>query len=347
MQPEKLNQVGKTALRISQFGVGGTAFGNIYQAVADSQANATIDAAIAAGLNYFDTAPLYGFGLSETRLGQGLAHHDRSQVVISTKVGWRLQPLAAGEEHSSLFANAPRFRQVMDYSRTATLRSIEESLQRLQTDHIDILLMHDPDEGITTNPGRNPYEVSHFVQAMRETYPILDDLRRQGVVKAIGLGMNQWQMLWDFAHAGDFDCFLLAGRYTLLEQAPLQRFLPLCVEKKISIITGGPYNSGILATGAREGAYYNYLPAPPAILERVRQMEAVCARHQVALPAAALQFPLGHPAVAAIIPGARSAAELAANLAYFRQPIPADFWAELKHLKLIDPAAPTPSSNLA
>ncbi|HMN31674.1 MAG TPA: aldo/keto reductase [Caldilineaceae bacterium] len=171
MQPEKLNQVGKTALRISQFGVGGTAFGNIYQAVADSQANATIDAAIAAehigkaealnaaiaaGLNYFDTAPLYGFGLSETRLGQGLAHHDRSQVVISTKVGWRLQPLAAGEEHSSLFANAPRFRQVMDYSRTATLRSIEESLQRLQTDHIDILLMHDPDEGITTNPGRNP-----------------------------------------------------------------------------------------------------------------------------------------------------------------------------------------------
>ncbi len=127
----------------------------------------------------------------------------------------------------------------------------------------------------------------------------------------------------------------------------MQRFLPLCVEKKISIITGGPYNSGILATGAREGAYYNYLPAPPAILERVRQMEAVCARHQVALPAAALQFPLGHPAVAAIIPGARSAAELAANLAYFRQPIPADFWAELKHLKLIDPAAPTPSSNLA
>ena len=340
MQPEKRNTVGKSTLQISQFGVGGTAFGNIYNAIQDQQAQATIDAALAAGLNYFDTAPLYGFGLSETRLGQGVARHPRDRFVISTKVGWRLQPLAAGEINESLFADTPRYRQVMDYSRDAVLRSIEESLTRLQTDHVDILLMHDPDEGITTNPGRSPYEVSHFVQAMREAYPVLDDLRSQGVVKAIGLGMNQWQMLWDFAHAGDFDCFLLAGRYTLLEQAPLARFLPMCQQKQISIITGGPYNSGILATGAKAGAYYNYLPATPEILERVRQIEAVCARHHVPLPAAALQFPLGHPAVAAIIPGARSAAELQENLAHFHHPIPADFWAELKHLKLIDPESP-------
>jgi D-threo-aldose 1-dehydrogenase len=344
MLPEKLNQVGNTALRITQFGVGGTVFGNIYSAIEDNQANATIDAAVEAGLNYFDTAPLYGFGLSESRLGQGLARHERNRVVISTKVGWRLEALAPGEENRSLFANAPRFRQVMDYSRDTTLRSIEESLNRLQTDHIDILLMHDPDEGITTTPGRDPYEVSYFVQAMRETYPILHDLRRQGVVKAIGLGMNQWQMLWDFARAGEFDCFLLAGRYTLLEQAPLKRFLAMCLEKKISIITGGPYNSGILATGAKEGAYYNYQPAPPAILERVRQIEAVAARHGVALQSAALQFPLGHPAVATIIPGARSAAELHSNLNYFRQAIPVDFWAELKHLKLIDPESPVPAA---
>ena len=177
---------------------------------------------------------------------------------------------------------------------------------------------------------------------MNETYPILDDLRRQGVIKAIGLGMNQWQLLWDFAHAGDFDCFLLAGRYTLLEQAPLQRFLPMCEEKNISIIIGGPYNSGILATGAKPGAYYNYAPAPQPILARVQGIEAVCARHGVTLAAAALQFPLGHPAVAAIIPGARSAAELQTNLGYFRQPIPADFWAELKAEGLIDAASPIP-----
>jgi D-threo-aldose 1-dehydrogenase len=177
---------------------------------------------------------------------------------------------------------------------------------------------------------------------MEETYPVLDDLRRQGVVKAIGLGMNQWQMLWDFAHAGDFDCFLLAGRYTLLEQAPLQRFLPMCAEKKISIIIGGPYNSGILATGATESAHYNYMRATPEILKRVQQIEAVCTRHGVSLPAAALQFPLGHPAVASVIPGARSVAELHANLDYFRQAIPADFWVELKELGLIDAASPTP-----
>jgi D-threo-aldose 1-dehydrogenase len=344
MQPEQKNRVGRTSLEITQFGVGGTGFGNIYSAIEDEQANATIKAAIQAGLNYFDTAPLYGFGLSEQRLGQGLAHYRREGYVISTKVGWSLVPLAAGQEDESLFDRALPYRQVMDYSRAAILRSIDESLERLQTDRIDILLMHDPDEGITTHVGRDPYEVSHFVQAMQEAYPILDEMRRQGVVKAIGLGMNQWQMLWDFAHAGDFDCFLLAGRYTLLEQAPLKRFLPLCVEKGISIIIGGPYNSGILATGAKEGAYYNYMPAPPPILDRVRQIEAVCARHNVALQSAALQFPLAHPAVAAIIPGARSAAELQANLDYFRQDIPADFWAELKHLKLIDPEAPTPAS---
>jgi D-threo-aldose 1-dehydrogenase len=342
MQPELRNQIGQTSLTVSQFGVGGTAFGNIYSAIEDQQATETMDAALTAGLNYFDTAPLYGFGLSETRLGRGLARHERDEFVISTKVGWRLEPLGVGEENPSLFADAPRYRQVMDYSRDATQRSIEASMKRLQTDRIDILLMHDPDEGITTNPGRDPYEVSHFVQAMEETYPVLDDLRRQGVVKAIGLGMNQWQMLWDFAHAGDFDCFLLAGRYTLLEQAPLQRFLPMCVEKKISIIIGGPYNSGILATGATERAHYNYMRATPEILKRVQQIEAVCTRHGVSLPAAALQFPLGHPAVAAVIPGARSITELHANLGHFRQAIPANFWGELKELGLIAAASPTP-----
>lgn len=345
MQPDKRNQVGQTALKITQFGMGGTGFGNIYKAVGDQDAQATIDAAWNAGVRYFDTAPLYGGGLSEIRVGQGLARYPRHEFVISTKVGWRLEPIEAGDSQSgptNVFADALPYRGVMDYSLDAAKRSLEASLTRLDTDHVEIVLMHDPDESISIQPNFDPYAVSHFKAAMENVYPWLDDLRRQGVVKAIGLGMNQWQMLTDFAKAGDFDCFLLAGRYTLLEQESLQQFLPLCEQKGISIIVGGPYNSGILVSGAVPGAYYNYAPAPQPLLDRVRAIEAVCARHQVALQAAALQFPFGHPAVAAIIPGARAATELAQNIAYFKQEIPADFWAELKHLQLIDPASPTP-----
>ncbi len=334
MNPAQQNQVGKTALKITQFGVGGTGFGNIYKAVGDQDALDTIDAAWNAGIRYFDTAPLYGGGLSEIRLGQGLAPYPRAEVVISTKVGWRLEPIpaAAGDNTVNIFDNALPYRGVMDFSLDAAKRTLEESLQRLNTDHVEIVLMHDPDESISIQPNFDPYAVSHFKAAMENVYPWLADLRSQGVVKAIGLGMNQWQMLHDFAQAGDFDCFLLAGRYTLLEQESLQKLLPLCEQKKISIIVGGPYNSGILATGAVKGAYYNYAPAPQALLERVRQIEAVCARHGVPLPSAALQFPFGHPTVAAVIPGARSAVELMTNITYFEQVIPADFWAELKHL---------------
>jgi len=346
MKPNQLRQIGKTSLKVTQFGLGGTTLGNIYSAVEEQAALDTIDAAYQAGVRYFDTAPLYGYGLSEIRLGKGIARYPRDQVVVSSKVGWALVPLEPGQQQAiDIFAQALPFRGVSDYSRDAILRSIEESLKRLNTDRIDIVLMHDPDEAISIQPGRGPYEVSHFDEAMKNAYPVLDDLRRQGVIKAVGAGMNQWQMLCDFAQAGDFDCFLLAGRYTLLEQEPMNKFLPLCEKKKISVIVGGPYNSGILATGAVEGAYYNYQPAPPRVLAWVRQIEEVCARHQVALQAAALQFPFGHPAVTSIIPGARSVAELQANLSYFQQKIPADFWAELKHLALIDPTAPVPTES--
>jgi D-threo-aldose 1-dehydrogenase len=177
---------------------------------------------------------------------------------------------------------------------------------------------------------------------MEGAYPALAELRSQGVIKAIGVGMNQWQMLCDFAEAGDFDYFLLAGRYTLLDQDSLPRLLPLCERRRISLIIGGPYNSGILATGAVPGATYDYRAADPALLQRVERIEAVCARHGVSLQAAALQFPLHHPMVASIIPGARSIAEVEANLAFLREPIPPGFWAELKAERLIDAAAPTP-----
>ena len=238
--------------------------------------------------------------------------------------------------------NTPPFDPIIDHSRDAVLRSIEGSLRRLQTDRIDILLIHDPDEAVSIRPGADPYSISHFSQVMEETYPALDQLRAQKVVQAIGLGMNQWQMLCDFAVEADFDCFLLAGRYTLLEQDSLHRLLPLCAERNIRIIIGGPYNSGILATGAVEGAYYNYAPAPPEILDHTRRIEEVCARYSVPLQAAALQFPFGHPAVATTVPGARSVAEIEANVAFLQHQIQPGFWEELKGLSLIHPDAPLP-----
>ena len=343
MKATRLRQIGATALQVTQLGLRGTAVANMYRAVDEQDALDTFAAAFQAGVRHFDTAPLYGFGLSETRVGKALANWPRDQLVISTKVGWALEPLEPDQRPSiDIYENVPRFQPVMNYSRDSILRSFEESLKRLDLDRVDIVMMHDPDEAASAIEGRDLYESSHFDQAMDEAYPVLDDLRRQGTIQAIGVGINQWQMLRDFARAGDFDCFLLAGRYTLLEQEPLHEFLPLCAEKQISVIIGGPFNSGILATGAVEGAYYNYQPAKPEILDRVHQIESVCSRHHVPLPAATLQFPLAHPTVATVIPGAGSVAELQANIDCLEQPIPADLWDELKHLRLLDRDASVP-----
>ena len=345
MNPSKLRFIGNTPLQVTQFGMGGAVLGNLFDKVGEGVSTDTIAAAYDAGVRYFDTAPLYGNGLSEKRMGNGLAPYDRDEIVISTKVGWSLEPRDPSEMEDGAFIDPLPFEPVMNFSRDAVLRSLDESLERLSTDRIDIWLIHDPDEGLSVMPDHGPYDKSHFQEAMDEAYPILDDLRSQGVVKAIGSGMNQWQMLYDLAMAGDFDCFLLAGRYTLLEQESLGKLLPVCDEKNISIIIGGPYNSGILATGAIDGAYYNYTAAPREILERTRKIEEVCARHNVSLQAAALQFPFGHPAVSAVIPGARSVEEIESNIGYFKQDIPADFWAELKSRELINPEAPVPDGK--
>ncbi len=343
MKASQKQPVGKHGLEVTQMGLGGTGFGNMYQAMYDQEAVDTLSAAHEAGTAYVDTAPLYGFGLSESRLGKALTAVGRDNFVISTKVGYSLVERTSDEPHKAPFVDAPPLDAIHDYSRDAVLRSIDESLDRLQTDHVDILLIHDPDEGATLwSPGADPFAVSHFADVMEHTYPTLDELRSQKVIKAIGLGMNQWQMLAEFAKAGDFDCFLLAGRYTLLEQEPLDSFLPLCAEKGIRIIVGGPYNSGILATGAIEGAHYNYGEAPEEILERVRGIEAVCGRHDVPLQSAALQFPFGHPAIATIIPGARSVEEIKTNAGYFEHAIPSDFWAELKAESLLGGETPVP-----
>jgi D-threo-aldose 1-dehydrogenase len=216
-----------------------------------------------------------------------------------------------------------------DFSRPGAIRSFETSLERLGLEHVDILYIHDPD--------------NHYPQALTQTLPYLMELRAAGRVKAIGAGMNQWEMELQFAREGSFDCFLLAGRYTLLDQTALPEFLPYCVEQNISVVAGGPYNSGILAVGPREGATFNYRAASPEMMDKARAIEAVCERHQVPLRAAALQFILAHPALASVIPGARSVSEVEENVQLIEHPIPAEFWAELKQERLIAEAAPTPT----
>jgi D-threo-aldose 1-dehydrogenase len=343
MNPNEKAGIGKQGLEVTRMGVGGTGFGNLYRPTSDTDSKATIEAAYEAGIRYFDTAPLYGLGLSEKRVGEGLSAYDRDEVVISSKVGRLLLPRDPDEPFVGIYTEVPELKPIFDFSRDGVRSSIEQSLERLKTDRLDIVLVHDPDESVTNQPGADPYSKSHFDEVMNETYPALDELRSKGTVKAIGLGMNQWQMLRDFANAGDWDCFLLAGRYTLLEQDALLELLPLCVEKGVRIIVGGPYNSGILATGAVEGATYNYSEASPETLERVRTIEGLCARHSVPLQAAALQFPLAHPAIATIIPGARSAKELTSNVGFLKTVIPPGFWEELQDTGLVDAEAPLPS----
>ena len=328
--------LGRTGLKLSTLGFGGTGLGNMYTAMSESEAIETLDAAYASGLRYFDTAPLYGHGLSELRLGSGLRRFADPNAVVSTKVGWRLKPTFGGPAAAGLFQNISAFSRFNDYSYDGVMRSFEDSLNRLGAERVDILLIHDVDH---RNQGDRLPEV--FRVAMTGAYKALLSLREQGSVKAIGCGLNEWEACQQFAEAGDFDCFLLAGRYTLLEQESLKSFLPLCERRGIGIILGGPYNSGILASGAVKGAWFDYAPAGEAVLSKVADIEAVCTRHNVPLKAAALQFPLHHPCVASVIPGTRSPAELAENLHMLGVPISTEFWRDLKAGSLLDSTAPT------
>jgi D-threo-aldose 1-dehydrogenase len=342
MRPDDKRRLGKSGVEVTIMGFGGAPLGNMYRAFSDQQARATVEACYDAGIRYFDTAPLYGFGLSEHRLGEALRGRQRDQFVLSTKVGRLLKPRdPATLDHGQFEASLP-FAQVYDYSYDGVMRSVEDSLQRLGTWRIDILLVHDLDVWTHGSEDARRARVEEF---MAGGYRAMVELREQGAVQAIGAGVNETAACQDLAERGDFDCFLLAGRYTLLEQAPLDEFLPLCERRDIALIIGGAYNTGILATGATPGAYFQYAPAPPEIMERVRRIEAVCARHGVRLPTAALQFPLGHPAVATVIPGTRSPAEVAQNIEIFAPAIPAAFWAELKHEHLLRADAPTPRGD--
>jgi D-threo-aldose 1-dehydrogenase len=326
--------LGRTGLKVSRLALGTAPLGNLLAEVAEDQAEAVLAAALDAGMNYIDTAPYYGYGLAEERVGRALQGRPRGDLVISTKVGRLLRPgLRAGDELNDgkpFYLANPHLRAQRDYSYDGTLRSLEESLVRLGTDHVDIVHIHDPDD--------------HFAAALSGAYPALARLREQGVIRGVSAGMNQWEMLSDFMDHGVFDTFLLAGRYTLLDQSALHNFMPECAARGVAVIAGGVFNSGLLAD-PRPGSTYNYVAAPAGMVERALRIRAVCDAHGLPLKAAALQFPLGARPVASILTGVRSADELAENLALFETPIPAGLWADLMAEGLLHPDAPLPEKE--
>ena len=329
MDPLELRQIGTTDIRVTAMGFGGAPLGGLFTAVGAENAVNTVRRGYELGIRFFDTAPLYGRGKSERFYGQALSEYDRDSYTLSSKVGRVLDSNDSASGQDDIYAELPPYDVVFDFSRDGVLRSIEDSLERLGLGRLDIALIHDPDD--------------HWEQAISEAYPTLAELRSQGVIGAIGAGMNQWEMPARFAREGDFDCFLLAGRYTLLDHSGLEELLPLCEEKSISVILGGPYNSGVLASDLGADTTYFYERTPADVLETARRIKAVCDRHQVPLKAAALQFGLAHPAVAATIPGPRTPGEVTENVAMASFDIPADLWAELKSERLIPAEAPTPA----
>ena len=334
MDHSAIVKLGRTGLSAPALGFGATAIGGMYEEVSDAQAHATVDAAWNQGIRLYDAAPQYGLGLGEMRLGAGLARRARSEYVLSTKVGRLLRgdappnPDDFGPDGLPFDKGTPAVSTVYDFSRDGVLASIEESLERLQKDRLDIVYVHDPDNYVT--------------EALAGAFPALMELRDQGVISAVGAGMNQTEALEIFARETDPDIFLLAGRYTLLEQGALDTFLPLCGQRGIAVIAGGVYNSGLLAD-PNPGTHYNYLPAPRSLIGRAQQLQAVCARHSVPLKAAAIQFPVAHSAITAVLTGARRDTEVTENIAMFDLPIPLDLWADLRAEGLLDERAPLPS----
>lgn len=327
MNPTESAPVGGTALRVTRLGLGTAPLGGLFTPVATETAEATIEAAWNAGMRFFDTAPLYGHGLAETRLGRVLAGKPRDAFVLATKVGRLLRPPADGKVAASAYKDVPPLNPVFDFSYDGVMRSVDESLARLGLDRIDILHIHDPDH--------------HYEAAISGAYRALARLRADGTIAAVGAGMNQWPMLQRFAEEGRFDCFLLAGRYTLLEQESAATFLPLCLERRIAIFIGGVYNSGLLANPTA-GATYNYAEAPLDLVARAQRLDQICRAHGVPLKAAAIQFPAAQPPVASILTGARNPAELAENLAMARVAIPSALWRAFTAEGLIRAGTPMP-----
>ncbi|MEW9556120.1 aldo/keto reductase [Nonomuraea sp. NPDC050783] len=302
-------------IELPRHGLGGAPIGNLFEEVTDEQARATVDAAWESGVRLYDTAPHYGLGLSERRLGAALA--GRSGYVLSTKVGRLLVPAAAvagAGRDADVFDVPAELARKWDFSRDGVRRSLEESLERMGLPAVHVALIHDPDE--------------HVEQALGEAYPALAELRSEGVVQAIGLGMNQWQVPLRFVQETDIDVVMLAGRYTLLDQSGLP-LLEACAERGVKVLAAGVFNSGILATHRPAGTF-DYQPASGPLLERATRIAGICERHDVTLPQAAMAFPLRHPAIATIVLGARSAEEVTANAALWSRPVPEALWEDLE-----------------
>lgn len=313
-------------LDVTSIGLGSAPLGGLFSAVSDADAEATLAAGWSAGIRFYDTAPLYGFGLAERRLGAFLRQQKRDSFAISTKVGRLLRPEANSAEDDH-YKGAPALRPQFDFSYDGVMRSVEESLVRLGLDRVDVLLVHDPDD--------------HYDDAVSGAFRALQRLRADGTVKAIGSGMNQSEMLVRFAEAVPVDCFLLAGRYTLLDQGALDALFPVCAAKNIGILLGGIYNSGILAD-PYTGAKFNYLDADAALVARALALDELSRKHGTELKAAALQFCMAQPAVTVAVLGARNAAEVADNIAMSERTVPQAFWQELRAKNLVDARAPLP-----
>lgn len=328
-------RVGKTSLAVPRVGVGTAPLGNMFVAHSDEQADAVLATAVAHGLRYFDTAPLYGHGLAEQRVGRAVAKLPRDEVFVSTKVG-RLLRADAPRDDSQFYLGEPFYKDVSsvgpvwNFTYDGVMTSVEESYRRTGLDRFDVLLLHDPDD--------------HFDAASTTAFNALAKLREEGTTQAIGAGMNQAPMLARLVEACDLDVLLVAGRYTLLDQVAMDELLPLCEQRTVSIVVGGVFNSGILVDPA-PGARYNYIPAEPDVLARAQRIKAVCDRHDVPLPAAALQFPLAHPRVCTVLLGIRTLDELDKNLRWLDASIPDELWAELKHEGLLREDAPTPTRS--
>ena len=358
------NRIGSTSVEVGPIGLGTVPIGGLYEPITDEDALALVRRAHELGIRLFDTAPQYGSGLAEIRLGQVLPEFDRSSMVVATKVGRLIRPITFAAKTRRVLVESVKSGDVRriagdamkitrrvargrsgidvqmgypfdqgqaamesyyDFSYDGVMRSLEESLKRLRLDRVDLLYIHDPDH--------------HHDQALQGAFKALDQLRRDRVVGAIGVGMNQTAMLARFAREAPFDCFLAAGRYTLLDQEALDELIPECEQRGISIVVGGIYNSGILANPT-PGATFNYTAAPPELIRKAQRIQAVCGRHGIPLMAAAIQFPLRHPVVASVLTGARSVAEIEQNVEMFTMPIPDALWEELRSESLIPAEAP-------
>lgn len=329
-------KIGKTQLSVTEIGFGGASIGNLYQACSDAEAMKTLTTAWDLGIRYFDTAPEYGHGLSERRMGDFLQSKIRDEYVLSTKVGDILYARHDLLPKETKFINKLPFHLRFDYSYDGVMRAFEDSLQRLGLNRVDILLVHDLDPVIQ---GEKLFP-ELFKQYNDGGYKALDKLRSEGVIQAIGLGVKKWEVCFDAMKLGDYDCHMLQGNYTLLEQPALESFLDVCIKKQVSILIAGPYASGILATGAVKGAYFHHKEADEKTVERVKRIQEICDAHHVPLQAAAIQFPLRHPAIASVVVGTAKATWMKKNIAYAKFPISDKLWHSLKSAGIIPDGAP-------